>query len=189
MAPICTYREADACASLHYLGRGRYNRTGGATWHSPVLPPSVDFLDAIPCEPADELGRSHAKLPVTHTTVLGEKSPWRRRNGHWFFYARGCSDFAWDVGRTLLVQNRCNSAGPRTLVYCTTMHTLTVDQTSASAATKDDLAIRIEQKLRGGNGDDRKVKDVEGVPRVAAHPQPNQLDRRLDDESQSEEDL
>ena len=120
-AAVCTFCDAETCASLHYLGRGRYNRTGGATWHSPVLPPSVDFLDAIACEPAGELGRSHAKLPVTHTSVFGEKAPWRRRNGLWFFYARGCSDFAWDVGRTLLVQNRY------------------------------DLALTLEQRLRGGS--------------------------------------
>ena len=53
-----------------------------------------------------ELGVDHARLPVSHTHTM--QHPWQP--GLWFFYMRGCSDFAWDMGRTLLVRNRCHLA-------------------------------------------------------------------------------
>lgn len=53
-----------------------------------------------------ELGRNHARIPVTHTHTM--QHAWQP--GLWFFYMRGCSDFHWDVGRTLLVRNRCHLA-------------------------------------------------------------------------------
>ena len=53
-----------------------------------------------------ELGVSHARLPVSHTHSA--QHPWQP--GLWFFYLRGCSDFLWDMGRTLLVRNRCHLA-------------------------------------------------------------------------------
>lgn len=54
-----------------------------------------------------ELGRSHARLPVSHTHT--QQHPWQP--GMWFYYMRGCSDFEWDMGRTILVRNRCHLAG------------------------------------------------------------------------------
>ena len=41
---------------------------------------------------------------MTHTHT--RQHPWQP--GLWFYYMRGCSDFFWDVGRTLLVRNRCH---------------------------------------------------------------------------------
>ena len=60
-----------------------------------------------PCtEPPAELGIDGAWLPVT--------SVWTQRrpigSGVWLYYARGCSDFAWSAGRTLLAKNRCDAA-------------------------------------------------------------------------------
>lgn len=53
-----------------------------------------------------ELGVDHARIPVAHTHTA--QHPWQP--GLWFYYMRGCSDFAWDVGRTLLVRNKCHLA-------------------------------------------------------------------------------
>ena len=52
---------------------------------------------------AAELGVEHAWLPVTHTVAPHEY-------GLWFYYARGCSDMLWNVGRTILARNRCHAA-------------------------------------------------------------------------------
>lgn len=54
-----------------------------------------------------ELGRSHHRLPVTHTQTL--QHAWQP--GLWFYYMRGCSDLEWEMGKTLLVRNRCHLAG------------------------------------------------------------------------------
>lgn len=64
-----------------------------------ALPRGVAFLVNRTCEVSPELGRSHVRLPVTHTKVGASI-------GLWFYYARGCSDFTWDVGRTLISLNR-----------------------------------------------------------------------------------
>lgn len=53
-----------------------------------------------------ELGINHNRLAVTHTHT--QQHAWQP--GLWFFYMRGCSDFMWDMGRTLLVRNRCHLA-------------------------------------------------------------------------------
>ena len=54
----------------------------------------------------NELGRDHAWIPVTRTRTQQDVA----QVGLWFHYARGCSDFAWNVGRTLLVRNKCHGA-------------------------------------------------------------------------------
>ena len=53
-----------------------------------------------------ELGRSGSWLPVSHTHTM--QHAWQP--GLWFYYMRGCSDLQWDMGRTLLVRNRCHLA-------------------------------------------------------------------------------
>jgi len=55
----------------------------------------------------NELGRDHAWLPVTHTHTLQGAV----QVGLWFHYTRGCSDFVWNVGRTMLARNKCHAAG------------------------------------------------------------------------------
>lgn len=47
-------------------------------------------------------------LPVTHMHEGTEL--WFNDEGSWFYYARGCSDFGFDVGRTMLVSNRYEAA-------------------------------------------------------------------------------
>lgn len=54
-----------------------------------------------------ELGRGHSWLPVTRTFTQQD----HRQVGLWFHYMRGCSDLAWNVGRTLLARNKCHAAG------------------------------------------------------------------------------
>lgn len=71
----------------------------GAAFNKWALPPGVAFLVNRSCVPASELGQNHARLPVTHTKVGASL-------GLWFYYARGCSDLTWDVGRTLFSLNR-----------------------------------------------------------------------------------
>lgn len=53
-----------------------------------------------------ELGRDFSWLPVTRTQTQQDGL----QVGLWFHYMRGCSDFAWSVGRTLLVRNKCAAA-------------------------------------------------------------------------------
>ena len=66
------------------------------------LPPGLVLLRNVSsCEPNAELGRNHAWLPVTHMTV-------GMSEGLFFYYARGCSDLAWNAGRTLVARNRAH---------------------------------------------------------------------------------
>ena len=53
-----------------------------------------------------ELGIDHVRLPVTHTHTVADAS----QVGLWLYYARGCSDASWPIGRTMLVRNRCDAA-------------------------------------------------------------------------------
>lgn len=53
-----------------------------------------------------ELGVHNAWLPVMRTYTQQDAL----QVGLWFHYMRGCSDFAWNVGRTLLVRNKCEAA-------------------------------------------------------------------------------
>lgn len=66
------------------------------------------FLSNASCKANDELGRDHVTLPVTHQQEGSEL--WFADGGTWFYYARGCSDFGWPVGRTMLVSNRYEAA-------------------------------------------------------------------------------
>mgnify|MGYP006936354893 CR=1 FL=1 len=102
--PVCVHRGPNVSSSSVKI------HTAAAF----ALPGALRFLDGIPCDPNAELGRSHARLPVTHMRAGPAE-------GKWFYYARGCSDFAWNVGRTLLVRNRYH------------------------------LVVALEQQLRGGS--------------------------------------
>ena len=53
-----------------------------------------------------ELGRNGLWVPVTRTHT--QQDP--QQVGLWMHYARGCSDFVWSVGRTMLVRNKCEAA-------------------------------------------------------------------------------
>ena len=73
------------------------------------LPSGVAYFAGGICENETSvqvaLGQSHAFLTVTHTRV---RTP---PLGLWFYHVpRDCSDLAWNVGRTLLVRNRCDLA-------------------------------------------------------------------------------
>ena len=76
------------------------------TWRGFAMPIGVDWLVNVKCAANEELGHSHAMLPVTHVrdahTALGA--------GIWYYYARGCSDLHWNAGRTLLARNRVHAA-------------------------------------------------------------------------------
>jgi hypothetical protein len=53
-----------------------------------------------------ELGRDHSWIPVTHTKTSQDPL----QVGTWFHYMPGCSDTTWNVGRTLLARNKCDTA-------------------------------------------------------------------------------
>ena len=92
--PSCIHASRSMHAAVCRNCQGRepaFNKWG--------LPPGLAFLVNRTCEVSPELGRSHVRLPVTHTKVGASI-------GLWFYYARGCSDFTWDVGRTLISLNR-----------------------------------------------------------------------------------
>ena len=97
----------------------RPNRTYGKPWHCRTgemgwwqgfaAPRGILFSRSANRAGAPvnaELGLSHALLPVVHTHAHSDSAV----VGLWFYYARGCSDAAWPVGRTLLVRNRCHAA-------------------------------------------------------------------------------
>ena len=70
-----------------------------STWHGFAMPYGTNWYRNVSCEAASELGVSHAWLPGVHTYDLHQK--WSLP-GLWLYYARGCSDILWNVGRTLL---------------------------------------------------------------------------------------
>ena len=76
-----------------------------ATHSSFGMPRGVRYLPPGP-RLNEELGRSFAWLPVTHTHT----SQGALQVGLWFHYTRGCSDFLWNVGRTMLARNKCHAA-------------------------------------------------------------------------------
>lgn len=88
-------------------------------WYAYALPPGILSLRGAArrgdstgeratwcAQPPSELGVDGALLPVT--------SVWTQRKaiagGMWLYYARGCSDFGWSAGKTLLAKNRCDAA-------------------------------------------------------------------------------
>ena len=93
LSPVCRFCNGSTVGALAAEG------TAYDKW---ALPPGVvmlaDYVNRS-CGANGELGRDYARLPVTHTAVGSSK-------GLWFYYARGCSDLTWDVGRTLFTLNR-----------------------------------------------------------------------------------
>ena len=85
----------------------RYNETHAAF----AVPRGMRFLGAhnVFHTQADqlneELGRDDVWLPVSHTMTTQHPL----QVGLWFFYMRGCSDFMWNAGRTLLALNKCDA--------------------------------------------------------------------------------
>ena len=98
--------DPPVCVACGCCPRGLGRAT--PTYHPFRFPIGLDHYRKLPCAPPRELGVDHAWLPVTH---LGgpHKGP-TDSGGLWFYYARGCSDFLWDVGRTLLARNRAHLA-------------------------------------------------------------------------------
>ena len=93
------------------------------------FPPGLKPLSARPCEPSPELGVENAWLPVTSVHTM------RTPLGIWFYFARGCSDFAWNAGRALLTRNRCDAA-------------LALQQLNATGIVGDSDSSRLEAAKR-----------------------------------------
>ena len=55
-----------------------------------------------------QLGHHHARLPVVHSSAGSRLR--RSERGIWFYYARGCSDLHYDVGRTLAARHKVHAA-------------------------------------------------------------------------------
>jgi len=75
----------------------------GETWHAFAMPPGLAMLTHVPCTRNTEMCKDNIRLPVTHVST-------RFGRGLWMYYARGCSDLAWSMGRTLCVRNRYHLA-------------------------------------------------------------------------------
>eukprot|EP00316_Scyphosphaera_apsteinii_P000173 CAMPEP_0119305190 /NCGR_PEP_ID=MMETSP1333-20130426/6243_1 /TAXON_ID=418940 /ORGANISM="Scyphosphaera apsteinii, Strain RCC1455" /LENGTH=257 /DNA_ID=CAMNT_0007308215 /DNA_START=179 /DNA_END=949 /DNA_ORIENTATION=- len=75
-------------------------------WYPFAAPPGVAYFGGECEEPVPgNLGTNYAILPVSHMRV--KRSP----IGLWFYHlGMGCSDLGLNVGRTLLVKNRCHVA-------------------------------------------------------------------------------
>jgi len=98
-----------------------------STTYSPFLfPAGATHRNPIraPCEMPGELGVTGAWLPVVHQLDIGT-------TGLWMYYARGCSDMLWNVGRTLIARNRCHAA----MLLAKMSHNIT-DQAAAARAAK-----------------------------------------------------
>ena len=78
------------------------------TWHPFRFPSGIDYYRALPCEENPEVNTHGALVPVTH--VGGPNRGPTDSGGLWFYYARGCSDLLWDVGRVLTARNRVHAA-------------------------------------------------------------------------------
>ena len=81
---------------------------GRVAWHPFRFPVGIEYLRQLPCEPNDELTRDDAWLPATH--VGGPSRGPTDSGGIWLYYARGCSDLLWHMGRTALARNRAHAA-------------------------------------------------------------------------------
>ena len=99
--PVCTYwATATSCPTRTYLGRGRYNESNEHSWHAYWgAPPRINFVANQSCAPHALLGHHNSLLPVTHRAVGAVKEI-----GLWFYFAQGCSDVAWSMGRTMLAK-------------------------------------------------------------------------------------
>ena len=92
------------CRACGCCPRGR----GTPVFHPFRFPLGLDYYRELPCEPPAELGRNHTLLAVTHHG--GPNKGPLDSGGLWFYYAHGCSDLMWDVGRTVLARNRAHAA-------------------------------------------------------------------------------
>ena len=102
--------------TLHQASESDADTSSNATHTSFAMPRGSRYLNYDPdrflnYEPGRflnyELGRDHEWLPVAHTNTV--QAAWQV--GLWFYYMRGCSDFVWNVGRTMLSRNKCHAAG------------------------------------------------------------------------------
>ena len=73
-------------------------------WSPFLFVPGLQY--GVTCGVPAGLGVDEQLVPVTH---MADKTNHAGR-GIWFYFARGCSDLLWDVGRTLLSRNRAHAA-------------------------------------------------------------------------------
>ena len=96
---------ADICKACGDCPRSTIPPQPNATFGGFGVPLGIGFLEQRPCAPPAELGVDNAWLPATHTS----QRTFAAGGGTWLYYAAGCSDLLWNVGRTLLVKNRCHA--------------------------------------------------------------------------------
>ena len=97
---VCRLRPWDNTTCGHAYLHGAHD----GVWRPFAAAGRVEYFDNQSCLPNPELGRDHVRLPVTHTRANTPSL------GMWYYYARGCSDFGWNTGRTLAARNRCHAA-------------------------------------------------------------------------------
>ena len=103
---LCTACTADAPCCRRGCGASKAHVA--RVTHPFRFPQGNGYFKSKPCRAAPGLGLDHALLPVTH--IGGPKKGPTDSGGLWFYYAPGCSDFLWDMGRTLLSRNRVHLA-------------------------------------------------------------------------------
>lgn len=74
------------------------------------MPQAMGFYRELPCvvDTNSLLGRNFVHLPVTH--VGGPHRGPTDSGGIWFYYAPGCSDLLWEMGRNILTRNRAHAS-------------------------------------------------------------------------------
>lgn len=91
---------------MHCVAKGTTNKNL-TTWRPFAFPHGAVYLHArhLGCDVPAEANRSNAWLPVVSTAYESAGS-----KGLFFYYARGCSDLLWHVGRQFAARNRCAAA-------------------------------------------------------------------------------
>ena len=136
-APVCVRRALSDDACQVHGSRGAYGIAGrfaNETVNVFALPRGIRYVKIRPTINA-ELGIQHAWIPVSHTHTM--QHPYQV--GLWFYYMRGCSDFTWNAGRTVLVRNRCELA------------VLLERRLAARAITWDQAVLRVVRRLMDGS--------------------------------------
>ena len=104
-SPVCVRSSHTNATWRPYLFPRGHGATVGACPPASISLRVPRSRGCLQCRANEELGVDDAWLPVVHTRDRKHDTA-----GLWLYYARGCSDIAWHVGRTLRVRNRVHAA-------------------------------------------------------------------------------
>ena len=105
------WRHADSIPHVCENGSAPRRAAGKpATWN-PHHFPDFPYRRMLPTRsPPTAIRKDHVRLPVTHNTVKSCHRNHHGAEGVWLYYAQGCSDLYYNVGRTLRARNKVEAA-------------------------------------------------------------------------------